>query len=275
MAIRLTSIWAVAVALMGVVALGVGAQQSTGTQFSTVSWESEIIDDFDQTPTDRWVVRGSKFTTVERDENGNPTKIYPEIADVPGYPEALFGRSKDKQDRGVLGIHGKFNRRGYNQVEIIPAMEAPADTPDGEIIHQDLETGKRWVSKPLDLPGRVGIVDLWAWGSNHRYYLEMYVRDYRGVDHVISMGDLNYFGWKNLRVGIPAVIPQAAQYVPRFRNMQITKFVLWTRPEEKVDNFYFYLDHLKVLTNLFESRYDGDELESPEMLEQVWGTTWD
>lgn len=275
MAIRLKSIWVVAITFLCVVVVGVGAQNYAGTQFSTVSYESSIVEDFDETPTDRWIVRGSKFTTVERDENGNATKVYPEIADVPGYPLALFGRSKDKDDRGVLGLHGKFDRRGYNIIEIIPATEAPADATPEQIIYEDLGSGKKWISKPLDLPGRVGYIGLWAWGSNHKYYLELHLRDYRGVDHVVKMGDLNFFGWKNLRIGVPSIVPQAAQYVPRFRNMQITKFALWTRPQEKVDDFYFYLDHLKVLTNLFESRYDGDDLEEPEFMQEVWGKTWD
>jgi hypothetical protein len=239
----------------------------------TVNLESRIIEDFDEKPTTRWIARGSKFTTVERDQGGKATQVYPVLASTPGYPLAAFGRSKDKPDRGTLGLHGKFDRKGYNFIEIIPAAEAPANTEDSKVVYADL-AGKKWVHRPIELPGKIHYMDLWVWGSNLKYYLDVHLEDYKGEDFVIRMGDLNFFGWKNLRIGIPSYISQASGTVPRFRNLRFTKFTLWTRPEERVDDFYFYLDHFKVLTDLFESRYDGDDLEEPETLKQVWGTTW-
>jgi hypothetical protein len=238
-----------------------------------VNLESRIIEDFDENPANRWVARGSKFTAVERDQNGKATKIYPTLANAPAYPLAAFGRSKDKQDRGALGIHGKFERRGYNFVEIIPAAEAPANTEESRIVYTDL-AGKKWVHRPIDLPGQVRYMDLWVWGSNLKFYIDVHLEDHKGTDYVIRMGDLAFFGWRNLRIGIPAYISQNVDTVPRFRNLKLTKFTLWTRPEERVDDFYFYIDHLKVLTDIFESRYDGDDLETPETLQKVWGTTW-
>jgi hypothetical protein len=240
----------------------------------TVSFETRVIEDFDENPTSRWIVRGSKFTTVERDESGKATRIYPVAANVPGYPLAAFGRSTDKPDRGTLGLHGRFDRKGYNYIEIIPAAEAPKEADQSQIIHQDGTTGKKWVSKPLDLPGRILYLDLWVWGSNLRYYLDVHLEDYRGIDHVVRMGDLNFLGWRNLRAGIPGGIMQNANTVPRFRNLRLTKFTLWTRPEERVDDFYVYFDQIKVLTDLYETRYDGDDLEQTATLQKVWGTTW-
>jgi hypothetical protein len=255
--------------LLAAAAAAAGAQS-----LPTVNLESRVIDDFDENPTSRWIARGSKFTTIERDDSGKAVKMFPLTATAPGYPVAAFGRSRDKVDRHVLGVRGKFDRRGYNYVEIVPAAEAPADADESRIIYEDVSTGKKWVHRPIDLPGKVAYLDAWIWGSNLKYYLDAHFEDHRGIDYVVKMGDLTFFGWRNLRIGVPAYISQSANTVPRFRTLRFTKFTLWTRPEERVDEFYIYFDHLKVLTDLFESRYDGDEMEEPETLQEVWGTTW-
>ena len=39
---------------------------------------------------------------------------------------------------------------------------------------------------------------------------------------------------------------------------------------ERVDNFYVYFKQMKVLTDTFESLYDGDELGDPERVQQLW-----
>ncbi len=269
MGARMRSARSLFVLLFAAVALAASAQS-----LPTVNLESRVIDDFDENPTSRWIARGSKFTTIERDQSGKATKKFPLTAVAPGYPVAAFGRSRDKADRNTLGVRGKFDRRGYNFVEIIPAAEAPADVDPARIIYEDVAGGKKWVHRPIELPGTVHYLDMWVWGSNLKYYLDVHFEDYQGIDYVVKMGDLNYFGWKNLRIGVPAYVSQSVNTVPRFRSLRLTKFTLWTRPEERVDEFYIYFDHLKVLTDLFESRYDGDEMEEPETLKQVWGTTW-
>jgi hypothetical protein len=88
---------------------------------------------------------------------------------------------------------------------------------------------------------------------------------------VLSFGSIRFAGWKNLRTRIPGSIPQAWRYLPRLRNLELTKLVLWTQPNEKVDEFYIYLDQLKVTTDLFETSFDGDELADAETLQQIWG----
>ena len=57
-------------------------------------------------------------------------------------------------------------------------------------------------------PADVKLIDLWAWGSNFDYYAEAHVTDYRGITHVLPLGNLKYEGWRNLKVRIPNYIPQ-------------------------------------------------------------------
>lgn len=227
----------------------------------TVSYESYVFEDFDENPLNRWIIRGSKFSA----------EGYPKLAMVKTWPQALWGKKPESTEHYALGIKGSFDRGGYNYIEIIPAQEAPAGTETSKIIHSDAG-GKNWVHNPINFKGRSKSFDIWVWGSNHNFYIEVYLQDFNGTIYRLPLGDLNYIGWKNLSIEIPPSIPQAEKYVPSLHPLKFIKLMVWTRPGEIVDGFYIYLDQIKILTDLFESRYDGDELEDPEFLDEIWGT---
>ena len=236
--------------------------------------DARVLDSFDDDPTSRWIARGRKFTRMAYDSSGKVIDVYPKVAEVPGFPAALhsIGFRDEEGVLKILGVKGGFDRKGYNYIEIIPARAADGGTSEESIIFEDISTGVRYVHAPIELPGRVQYFDVWVWGSNHNYEIYAHFEDYRGVDHEFKMGDLNYPGWKNLRVTVPGTVPMSTRYLPKFKPLVFTKFVIWTAPNEKVDEFYVYFDHMKVLTDLFETRFDGDDLVSPGLLEQVWGS---
>jgi len=231
----------------------------------TLKLESYVVESFDgpgvSTYADGsaivWQVRGSKFST-----EGYPRMTYVQNQ----WPEDLYGPNPENADKlQVLGINTKFDRMGYNQVELIPGV--------GE--------GDNWVAKPLDLPGRIKSLDLWVWGSNFKYNLEAHFIDYEGLAYRLDMiqsdnkrnpGSLDFVGWKNMYVDIPSYIKQSVVYKPEFKGLRLTKFVIYTQPTEKVDNFYVYLDNIKVLTDKHESYYDGFGLTSPQKIQEIWGT---
>jgi len=212
----------------------------------TLNLESRILETFDpDTRTTDWFIRGSKFMT-----EGFPKKAYAKT-----WPEALFGANREQRELEVLGAHFKFDRQGYNNVELIPVTEGE----DGEPVHN-----------PIPLPGRARQIDLWVWGSDFDYYMELHIRDFRGVVHSLFLGNLNYTGWKNLGTDIPSYIPQSQQYAPYLAGLQLEKIVVWTKPTERVHNCYLYIDQIKVLTDVFVSRFDGDELARPERVQEIW-----
>jgi hypothetical protein len=221
----------------------------------TVNLVPRILQGFDPGEARRevartWKVVPSKFGYDRQGKSLWESKL------VKAWPEALYGRNKDGEDLAVLGIHGAFLRKGYNYVEIIPGTG----------------TGDNFVPKAIPIPGRAHFLDLWAWGSNYAYSLELHVRDFQGIDHVLPLGSLQYIGWKNLQVRVPGSIPQSWKYLPRRQGLELTKLVLWTQPAEKVDEFYLYLDQIKVTTDMFESSYDGENLAELEELQEIWGT---
>jgi hypothetical protein len=122
----------------------------------------------------------------------------------------------------------------------------------------------------IPMPGRVQYLDMWIWGSNLNYYVEAYIRDYRGVVHVLNLGDVNHNGWQNHRANVPNTVPQSKRVLPRLAALRFVKFRIWTRPTEYVGNFYIYFDQFKVLTDSFESIYDGDELADPARVDELW-----
>lgn len=251
---------------------------------ATQNLMSKVIESFDN-PEDpeaaewdssEWIVRGSKFRTIIKEQEGDEVTIideWPKKAYVETWPEALFGVNKEERDLKVLGVNGRFDRQGYNYIELIPAIR----NEEGDLVPRRPavinDEGDIVPGNEITLPGRTKAIDLWVWGSNYDYYLEVHVRDFKGIVHVLPLGNLNYTGWKNLKVDIPNYIPQEGGYVTAggyLKELQLVKLVLWTRPEENVRDFYVYFDQIKTLTDMFVSRFDGDDLANQEKIQEIW-----
>ena len=213
--------------------------------------ESVIIESFDDPDAREWAVIGSKFIT-----EGMPLVAY-----APAWPEAVFGRNREGRDLKVLAVQASFDRTGYNYLQFIPVEEDQS----GEL-----------QPAPITLPGRVRTIDLWVWGSNYDYYMEAHVRDFNGRVHVLHLGGVKYVGWSNLSASIPNYVPQAGGYVTPggfIKNLELVKLVLWTKPTEVVSGFNVYLDQVKILTDTFVTRFDGDDLADPEKVREIWSNT--
>ena len=218
----------------------VGADQNAQTI------ASRTVATFDDPATaGNWIVQGSKYAT----------QGYPQTQLVKSWPEALYGKNRDNKNLIALGIHAKFDRKSYNYIEIIPAKKDDAG---------------KLVPDTLPIPGRAMDIDMWVWGSNFNYWMDIYLRDYQGIDHVIHMGSIMFAGWKDLTATISTAIPQTRKYIPRYAGLVLTKIVLWTAPDEKVDDFYLFVDEISVLTDLYETRFDGEDLADPATLNNIW-----
>ena len=75
-----------------------------------------------------------------------------------------------------------------------------------------------------------------------------------------------------MRIKIPTSIAQSKRIQPRLASLSFVKFRIWTTPLERVDNFYIYLNHFKILTDTFESLFDGDELADPDRVQELWAS---
>jgi hypothetical protein len=217
----------------------------------TVDLESRILEAFNGDSEYVWKTDASKFATKTDDAS------YPQLTYVDAWPIAVFGSNRDgSQTIKSLGIHGRFDRQGYNWIDVYPVKaDDSGDNP-----------------APAEIPmiGRVRNLDMWVWGANLHLYVEAYVRDYQGVVHIIRMGDVSYTGWKNLRANINSSIRQSKRILPSLAALTFVKFRIWTQPIEKVGDFYVYFKQFKILTDVFESYYDGDELANPDRVQELW-----
>ena len=238
---------------------------TAGADELTVRLESHVIETWDGADSAyfsdtgepiSWAVRGSKFSAENR-----PRTAYV----MNEWPQDLFGtQPEDPENLGVLGINGAFIRQGYNQIELIPGTGS----------------GDDFTAKAIPLPGRVQTLDFWVWGANYDYYVELHFRDFQGIAHTLTPyrnenlrepGSLKYVGWKNLFIVMPNYIKQAVNYKPSLATLSLTKIVFTTHPAEIVSDFYIYVDHLKVLSDMHESNFDGAGLSTPAKVEEIWG----
>jgi hypothetical protein len=219
----------------------------------TTNLQSTIIEDFDNPAESPWMILGSKFSSILKTDSGDD--VYPKSAFIETWPEALYKKKPEGKELRAFGIQGKFDRKGYNFIEIIPVKKAD----DGKM-----------VPRSIPLPGRVKNMDLWVWGSNFDFYLEVHIMDHIGITHVLNFGDIKHIGWKNLGVNIPGSISQSVMYAPKRKAIELVKFVLWTKPHERVDDFYVYFDQVKIFSDMFESPFDGGDLADPEQVEKLW-----
>ncbi|MDR1468099.1 MAG: flagellar filament outer layer protein FlaA [Spirochaetaceae bacterium] len=212
---------------------------------NTVTLEAKVIETFDGDSPYEWRTDGIKYASKK------------DYGLFPVYPQALHRTAEEAEGKQSFGLNGQFQRRGHNWIDIYPVSK---DDPEGG---------------PVEVPlsGLVRYVDVWVWGSNLNYRLEVYLRDYTGMIHRIDMGDLKFAGWKNLRVAIPSNFPMADRTLPvKSVSSEFVKFRLWTDPYERVNNFYLYLDSLKVLSDTFATRFDGDDLADTDKAKELWAS---
>jgi len=259
-------------AIFSFVIIGIFAIPLAFADSNTIEMESRILDNFDGTPYTvggeqyhyTWKAVASKFTTK------NGAQVFPiyQIVDTAPTTLARIAQSEGKTAKS-FGVQGCFDRRGYNWIDIYPTITGGDGSPT-----------------EIPLLGRTRALDLWVWGSNLRYYFEAYIRDNQGMIHVIPMGSLYYEGWKNLRATIPESIPMVSKIIPRSTSLTtFVKFRLWTSPGERtfldvkrdargnilsIIPFYLYIAQVKVLSDVYETVYDGDALADPTETEKIW-----
>jgi hypothetical protein len=197
-----------------------------------------------------WKLDASKFATATSDGS------YPMKGYVTAWPVALYGYKRSGEELKSLGIHGRFDRRGYNWIDLYPSKGGSGDDANDPL--------------EIPIPGRLRNIDMWIWGSNLDFYMEVYLRDNQGVVHNIKLGNIGHTGWKNLRVNVPTNIIQSKRVLPRISGLKFVKFRIWTQPTERIGDFYIYLNQFKVLTDVFETLFDGNELADPEYVQELW-----
>ena len=87
------------------------------------------------------------------------------------------------EDRYVLGVKASFFRRGPVEILVKP-------------------------SRPIIVEGIVKTLSVWVVGRNFNHTLKVWIEDAFGNEAILTMGKLNFTGWKRLSVPLPTTLKQ-------------------------------------------------------------------
>lgn len=179
---------------------------------------------------------GFWVTTMSKDEGivtlrrfaGSPIDKKP----IPGEEEANI----QETDRFVLGVKVNYFYRGHKTIAIAPI-------------------------RPLPVEGICKTLSVWVIGRNFNHTMILMVEDYFGTKAEITMGKLNFSGWKKMTVAIPTNLKQKDYHYSSKSGIRVTGFKIVTDPSESYGQYYIYLDDLRAVTDLFgEESRDVDDL---------------
>lgn len=157
--------------------------------------------------------------------------------------ERYVGIDPKVADKHVLGIRTDFFRRGYNEIRIL-------------------------ADKPIPIEGISKTVSVWVAGRNLNHVLKILILDAFNNPFELTVGKLNFQGWKKLTVAIPpqnmdgitGIIQRNFHYISRM-GIKIVGFKIECDPMESFGTYYLYMDDLRAVTDLFAEDYrDPDDM---------------
>jgi TonB family protein len=156
-------------------------------------------------------------------------------------PFELTG-SEEARSRYALGVKAEFLSRGSSSAYILAA-------------------------RPLSIGTRCVMISVRALGRNFPHELYVVVNDYYGRPYELSLGSLDFTGWKKLSAYVPLPDPgtregivQDDRHYDREAGLRIAGFKLAFDPEESYGSYYLYLEGLEAT---IEGSADESEI-SPE-----------
>jgi hypothetical protein len=146
----------------------------------------------------------------------------------------------DESDQYTLGVKVNFFRRGPASFAIQPV-------------------------RPLPVEGIVKTVSVWVIGRNYNHELKLLVEDFFGRKAELSMGKLNFSGWKQMQVSIPPTVVQRDYHYNNNMGIKILGFLVDCDLTETYGTYYIYFDDLRAVTDLF-----AEESRDPDDIQDIW-----
>jgi len=141
-----------------------------------------------------------------------------------------------EEEKYVLGVKVSFFHRGDSFFTVYPA-------------------------EPLPIPGITKTVSVWVVGRNYNHTLILLFTDAMGRAQEVTVGTLNFVGWRKLTVAIPPSVVQQDYHYGTVSGIKITGFRIETDPLDTYGTYYIYFDDLRAVTDLFgESKRDTDDM---------------
>jgi hypothetical protein len=136
----------------------------------------------------------------------------------------------------VVGAKISFYRRGDNEFTIRPL-------------------------KPIPIAGQTKIISAWVVGRNFNHELRVIYSDFYGNRGELSLGKLNFSGWKKLSVAVPPHIAQTDLHFTNKEGLKFLGFRIVCNMEEAFGTYYIYFDDISAETDLFSMKTrDEDDM---------------
>lgn len=185
----------------------------------------------------------------------------------------------------ILGVKFAFTFSGYNVVTIRPPavdqymVERPRPYLNELALAENYKARSCYQNPALsnsattqraqmvdcvvgvNLPGQVSKISVWVMGRGNDYNLEGWVEDWKGDTHIFKFGSVNFVGWRPLTIDIPKAVPQDVSSYPQIKTLVFRQFKLRSNPRTSLEAVYIFFDELRVLTNIFEVNFDGNQLD--------------
>lgn len=164
-------------------------------------------------------------------------------ATEPKPEERYTGIDPKIADTQAFGARIDFFKRGYNVLTIT-------------------------AQKPIPIEGITKTISVWVVGRNYNHLMKVIVSDAFNNQFELTLGKLNFQGWKKLSVAIPPQNPDGVTGIIQ-RNfhyngqmgLKIVGFKIECDPMEAFGTYYIYLDDLRAVTDLFaEDSRDQDDM---------------
>jgi hypothetical protein len=170
------------------------------------------------------------FATARRLEGGAAAK-------KPIPDEEAIGIKED--DRYVLGVKTEFMRRGDAIISLVP-------------------------SRPIGVAGIVKTFSVWVVGRNFKHTLKVMLQDFSGKKFELTVGTLNFTGWKQLIVAIPPTVQQRDPHYGILSGIKFLGFMIDCDLTETYGSYFVYLDDLRAVTDLYaeETRDEDDMIDA-------------
>lgn len=151
--------------------------------------------------------------------------------------EEEIGIAQSEVDRFVLGVKVEYFKRGFHEFLITPA-------------------------RPLAIEGITKTVSVWVVGRNNKHELKLMIQDYFGNHAEVTMGSLNFTGWKKMTVAIPPHIIQRDYHHANRMGIMIEGFKIVCDPVDTYGDYYIYFDDMRAVTDLYsEESRDVDDMQ--------------
>lgn len=155
------------------------------------------------------------------------------------FEDAGMWRSQMPRDAGISSIRkiegGPIDKEPIAQEEELGIVEA-----DEYVLGAKVAFYKRSVTSfsvhpanPMPVEGICKTVSVWVIGRNTNHMLKLLIKDHFGTKAEITMGPLNFTGWKKMSVAIPTHITQRDYHYNNRMGIEILGFRVDVDPEDR------------------------------------------